>query len=169
MNKYGLEHFHIEEIENVENNMLDEREKYWIKYYNSYSDGYNATIGGDGKTLINYKKVLKLYDTTSLTSSEIAKILDCSIDSIKNIVSQYRDNIDWEKRYYSSELHNHNLIAPPVKVRCIEENLVFNSTNEAAKWLVNNNKSSTTGCRTHISACCKGKRKTCGGYHWEYF
>ena len=46
MNKYGLEHFHIEEIENVENNMLDEREKYWIKYYNSYNNGYNSTIGG---------------------------------------------------------------------------------------------------------------------------
>ena len=47
--KYGIEHFHIEEIEEVENDLLDEREKYWIQYYNCYgNNGYNATIGGDG-------------------------------------------------------------------------------------------------------------------------
>ena len=127
MSKYGEEHFYISVIEECSSDKASEREKYWIKYYNSYNDGYNATIGGDGKTLINYKKFLELYDTTSLTSSEIAKILNCSIDSIKNIVSQYRDNVEWEKRYYSSELHKHSLIASPIKVRCVEENLVFNS------------------------------------------
>lgn len=169
ISKYGEDHFYISIIEECSSEEASEREKYWIKYYNSYNDGYNATIGGDGKTLIDYKKVLRLYDTTSLTSSEIAKILGCSADSVKNIVSQYRENVDWENRYCSSELCRHNLIAFPIKVRCIEENLVFNSTNEAAKWLVDNNKSSTIGCRSHISACCKGKRKTCGSYHWEYF
>ena len=141
MSKYGEDHFYISIIEECSSDEASEREKYWIKYYNSYNDGYNATIGGDGKTLINYKKVLKLYDTTSLTSSEIAKILNCSIDFIKNIVSQYRDNVDWKKRYYLSELSRHGFVASPIKVRCIEENLVFNSINEAAKWLVNNNKS----------------------------
>lgn len=57
MNKYGIEHFKIEEIEQCNN--IEKREKYWIEYYDSYNNGYNATLGGDGKTLINYDSVVK--------------------------------------------------------------------------------------------------------------
>lgn len=34
--------------------MLDEREKYWIEYYNSYFDGYNSTLGGRLVQLCNW-------------------------------------------------------------------------------------------------------------------
>lgn len=46
--KYGSENFHAEEIEECDNSLLNEREKYWINFYNSYSDGYNMTKGGEG-------------------------------------------------------------------------------------------------------------------------
>ena len=52
-NKYGIENFTFEGIEEVPNEQLDEREKYWIKYYNSYLDGYNSTLGG---------RLVELYD-----------------------------------------------------------------------------------------------------------
>lgn len=52
MRKYGIEHFHIELIE--ETNIPEEREKYWIDYYNTYKYGYNATIGGDGSCLYDH-------------------------------------------------------------------------------------------------------------------
>ena len=50
MNCYGYENFIIEEIENCDNNILREREIYWIAYYNSTDPniGYNLTKGGDG-------------------------------------------------------------------------------------------------------------------------
>lgn len=48
MRKYGLENFLFEVIEECPKEQLQEREKYWIKYYNSYSTGYNETLGGDG-------------------------------------------------------------------------------------------------------------------------
>jgi hypothetical protein len=48
MRKYGIENFDIKEIECVDNKELSEREMYWIKYYNTYYDGYNATKGGEG-------------------------------------------------------------------------------------------------------------------------
>ena len=50
MNHYGYDKFIVEEIEECENNDLDNREKYWIKNYNSSNKqfGYNMTIGGDG-------------------------------------------------------------------------------------------------------------------------
>lgn len=46
------------------------------------------------------------------------------------------------------------------KVRCIETDMIFNSISEAAIFVGK----SITG----IIACCKGKQKTCAGYHWEY-
>ena len=44
--KYGKENFTIELIEQVEKDKLDEREVYWISFYNSYQKGYNCTLGG---------------------------------------------------------------------------------------------------------------------------
>ena len=32
-----------------ETDIPEEREKYWIEYFGSFKNGYNATIGGDGK------------------------------------------------------------------------------------------------------------------------
>ena len=45
--KYGVENFSFEIIEECLLD-IDEKEKYWINFYNSYKNGYNATIGGEG-------------------------------------------------------------------------------------------------------------------------
>lgn len=61
MRKYGVEHFTPTVIEdNIDNSILNEREIYWIKYYNSYQNGYNSTIGGEGDTKYNPKLILEL-------------------------------------------------------------------------------------------------------------
>lgn len=48
--KYGWDNFeHIileKDIPTLE--LANEREKYWIDYYDSYNNGYNSTLGGDG-------------------------------------------------------------------------------------------------------------------------
>lgn len=46
------------------------------------------------------------------------------------------------------------------RVVCVETGEVYPSTAEAARQ-----KECQQG---HISSCCNGKRKVCGGYHWEY-
>lgn len=49
MNKEGLDNFKFEIIEEIDNSLLNEREKYWIQFYNSMApNGYNLTIGGEG-------------------------------------------------------------------------------------------------------------------------
>lgn len=46
IHKYGKDKFHISLIEEVSVEKLNEREKYWITYYDSYNNGYNLTLGG---------------------------------------------------------------------------------------------------------------------------
>lgn len=46
IHKYGREHFKIELIEECDPSTLNDREIYWISYYDSYVSGYNCTRGG---------------------------------------------------------------------------------------------------------------------------
>ena len=50
MRKYGINHFYYQILEtNLSDSLLNEREKYWINFYNSFApNGYNLTLGGDG-------------------------------------------------------------------------------------------------------------------------
>lgn len=49
MESDGIDNFKFEIIEQVDNLLLNEREKYWIKQYNSLTpNGYNLTVGGQG-------------------------------------------------------------------------------------------------------------------------
>lgn len=79
MRKYGIENFHIELIEEVANDQLNNREKYWISYYNSYFDGYNSTLGGDGslEQLVTVQEMEGLWQQ-GYGISEIAEILGVS-------------------------------------------------------------------------------------------
>ena len=58
--KYGILNFSFQIIENIQNYTTEKgskRQKYWIKYYNSFgSTGYNATEGGDGGTTCNMRQ-----------------------------------------------------------------------------------------------------------------
>ena len=50
INKYGIESFTIEEIEQCSYDELNERERYWIKELDSRNPnvGYNICVGGEG-------------------------------------------------------------------------------------------------------------------------
>lgn len=46
------------------------------------------------------------------------------------------------------------------KVKCIETGEIFGTLKEAAE--------TKNASPNHISSCCHGHRKTCGGFHWEF-
>ena len=52
MKKYGVENFEISEIDSVDDNcanaqdLLNEKEIYWISFYKSDEYGYNGNKGG---------------------------------------------------------------------------------------------------------------------------
>lgn len=58
--KYGIENFSWEILEECDNSLLNEREKFWIKEKNTYfknESGYNLTLGGDAIMTSCCKKV----------------------------------------------------------------------------------------------------------------
>lgn len=167
MKKYGVENFSIEEVEECSSEILSEREIYWIDFYDSFRSGYNATKGGDGKPFIDEQEILKLWkDGKSL--KDIAEVIGHSRAQTSQLL---RNN-----GILSEDIikRGHNKYYKSVKMININANQVlaiFPSTREAARYLIKELKLSPSnegGISSHISEACRGKRKTCQGYKWQY-
>lgn len=63
MNKYGIDSFSIGKIEQCDLEKLNEREQYWINRFDSYINGYNMTIGGDGIQTVCVEKIQTLWNS----------------------------------------------------------------------------------------------------------
>lgn len=128
MNKYGIQNFTCEQLEEVENDKLDEREKYWIQYYNSYHDGYNSTLGGRSVELYNWDVediITKYHELKS--ARKVAKIIGCDHSTIDRIL-----NINQVKRYTPAQQQSKSLYFKKEK-----EYYEFKTTTDAAEWLIN--------------------------------
>ena len=153
--KYGKEHFYIELIE--ETNSPDEREKFWIEYYDTFNNGYNATVGGDGKRYCDYDSVLQLYNEGK-SIREIASILHydthtCSAALRENHISA-EDKIK----------HGRNVIKKRVAQIDINSNEIihiYDSLKDAYAVLGKEQSG-------HIASVCNGDRKIAYGYKWRY-
>lgn len=92
--KYGKSNFTLEVIEEVESDNLNDREKYWIEYYDSYKNGYNSTIGGqDGYKPfkdLNVEFVIKEYEQGKSLRA-IGKLFNVDKQTIKDLL--IRNNI----------------------------------------------------------------------------
>ena len=51
--KYGETNFRLDLIETVPIDQKDEKEIYYIKYYDTYHNGYNLTLGGDANPMFD--------------------------------------------------------------------------------------------------------------------
>lgn len=67
IHKYGKEKFHIELLEECPLALLNDRETYWINFYDSYNTGYNLTLGGQGS---NYFSLHRLEETIDINKFE---------------------------------------------------------------------------------------------------
>ena len=94
INKYGKSNFTIEVIEEVESTNLNDRERYWIKYYNSYNNGYNATKGGQDKIKmfknLDAESIIKKYKSGK-SLREIGRNFNVDKQTIKDLL--VRNNI----------------------------------------------------------------------------
>ena len=84
MRKYGCDNFSIELLEECDWKDADEREKYWINKLDSYRNGYNATLGGDGKAYFDHDKIIELLKQGRVYK-DIADEIGCSTDLVAQI------------------------------------------------------------------------------------
>lgn len=151
--KYGIENFSFEMIEEVEREKLDEREKYWIEYYNSYFNGYNSTLGGRLVELYNWDEediIQKYYDLKS--ARKAAKIIGCDHSSIDKILN--RHNI---KRFTLSE----SVATTNIIIERDDFKKIFSNTRDCGKWFIDNNytRSKDINNVTHYLRECLRKNK----------
>lgn len=95
-NKYGLDNFTFEIIEETE--YYNDRERYWIDHYNSYRHGYNMTLGGEEPpvkygeahhlathSLKDVHRVMDMIQNTNKSFKEIAQLCNYNTSSIDRI------------------------------------------------------------------------------------
>lgn len=163
--KYGYNNFIIEQLEECSEKIVNEREKYWIKYYNSYHNGYNATMGGEGSILIDRQLVINTYKQLQ-NCKETAKQLNVGADTVSKILkSQNIPVISGQeviKKNASKSVHmldtNGNIIK------------TFSSLTEAGLYIqkIKNITTQVKGIIVHIREVCNNKRKTAYSYKWKW-
>lgn len=160
MKKYGIENFHIELIEETDN--PNERECYWIEYYGSFKNGYNATLGGDGVRYLDYDIIIATYLQLQ-NVQETAKRCGVSADHIYNILHAKDIKVKSSGEVAADKL------SQVINQYDLDGNFIksFPSITQAARDLGKITLTSR-GAVNHISEVCKGKRKTAYGYIWKY-
>ena len=130
-------------------------------------------------------ETMKIYDTLTQAQEETGatKICDCCRHSLKHKSSgdlhweyydeqlsekDYKDILYWileeeyqNKHHKMSEENKKKLVdSCVVKVLCVESGEIFNSIIDACKKY--------GASPANVCNCCKGKRKTTKGLHWQY-
>lgn len=159
MRKYGIEAIE----ENIPDDKIDERENYWISFFKTYSNGYNATAGGDGKTFYDHNFFLQEF-SKGKSITEIASEVGCDHTTVSKVIRaaglRVRDNTPKQKGNRVSQID-------PITKGVLN---TFESQREAAQYMIDNGYSSAkkpTTVSTNIGRVIKGERKLCCGFLWE--
>lgn len=184
-NKYGKEQFQWEVLEYCNIGNLNEREIYWINYYNSFKEGFNMTEGGAENRIYfrteelkeNLSKTLKEKWANSpqrkLEQSERMKGVNNPMygrtgstnpafgkdhSGIFNGMYGKHQTEEAKEKNRQKHLGANNKNSKPII--CVETEEYFSSQGEAgrAKGI------DSSG----INKVLKGSKKTAAGYHWRY-
>lgn len=159
MRKYGKNNFFVEKVEECKNEDLNEREIFWINYYQSFNNryGYNLTLGGSGSQKYTDDEILKLWNEGK-TISDIhgesgidggwigVRLKACGVT--EDEISHRRYKSTAEKQ--SIPVYQYKLSGEYIRS--------FESIKDARR---------VTGIG-HIEKCCAGKQKQAGGFQWSY-
>lgn len=176
-NKYGEENFKFYVLEECPVEELNDRERHYIDFYNTLNReyGYNLKSGGQDKNSLSEEirnriseSNKKAYLKSSLRELRSVDALNqWSNPEIKAKIlgennGMYGKHHSEETRKKMSEMKKGK---PSPKrnmtpVLCIELGKIFDCAATAGKEFNVQGGS--------ILEVCKGNRKTCGGYHWEF-
>ena len=166
MRSHGAGIFHIEQIEECDNELLDEREKYWIAFYDSYKNGYNSTPGGtalpSGKApkRANNEFIHSLWDR-GYSISEISEQCGSSTTTVKDHLKDYEN--------FSNEESIRRGINKGAKTRSQAISQWTLQGEFVATFLSTSAAADATGivC-SNISKCLHKERQTAGNFYWTY-
>lgn len=102
MRKYGLEKFSFSILEECSIEQLDERERYWIKYFDSYNKGYNQTLGGQYCSLGESNNNTKLKNNDVLT---IRTRIHINKEYIKDVYKDYNNLVSYDSFWQLAHGH----------------------------------------------------------------
>ena len=164
--KYGVDNFQIEELEECSAEESSNKEMFWIKKLDTYHNGYNATLGGDSKHYYNYSEIAAKYLELQ-NIKETAEFFNCDSSTIKTACKDQNVTI------LSSAEQNKRLYSKQVDMYDLQNHFIctFNSLVQAYQYLFDHGYtkvSTPKGVTSHLSAVCKGKRKTAYQHIWKY-
>ena len=166
-NKYGEDNFRFYVLEYCEVDKLDELEVYYINMYETLSrdSGYNLTSGGsDNKT---YSNETRIKISNSLKGHEVSA--ESRIKISENHADFNGDKNGMYGKHHSEESKQKMSQAKKGKISfrrnltnvyCVDLDVMFDDATTAGNIL----NLDSSG----ILKCCKGERKTCGGYRWKF-
>lgn len=156
-NKYGVENFIFEIIEEISAEELNQREQYYIQQYNTFHNGYNETLGGDGISYLELpeQEICKFYLQT-LSLKETSEHFGYDKETIKKILYKY--NIETLSGQEVAKIRQ-GVAVVQIDKNTDEILAIYPTIREADR--------AVGGCQ-HIGSVCRGKRKTAAGYKWKY-
>lgn len=181
--KYGINSFVIDEIERVEAKskrdlkpLLDAAEIKYIKQYNSYLRGYNSTKGGDGTVGLvlspeHKKKISDSMQGIKHTDECLKKLSEAHKKRWANIARDAALS-DRMRRVRSMQVLDENWYAKNKAARKSTMKPVVQFTKQGDQIAIYESATDaqrqTNIKQTSISSTCSGKRKSAGGYKWEF-
>ena len=152
--KHGLDNFDITILErDVPLDKLDEREQYWLDYYQSYDmdKGYNiCKVAGTTEGVTHTEEWCQKH-------SEWLKEKWATDEEYRKF---WHDKMSGENNYFYGKDCSGDKNGHAKAVLCVELNKIYTTVKEASKC------SGTS--RQNISHALNGRQETAGGYHWEY-
>lgn len=168
LNSLGLDNFTITQIDHAHSRIeLDEKERFWIKFYDSMKQckGYNLCQGGEGVKGLKMSDEVRLRMRNSHVGKGMGK--DNPMFGKCGELNPYygkKHNLEVRKKmsdYAKSCNRVYGNNPRSKKVICVETGDIFDCIKLAAE--------NYGLSRTHLNNCCTGYRKTAGGYHWKYY
>lgn len=176
--KYGIENFNFEIIELCSKDQLLEKEKYWIKYFNTYPNGYNLNDGGDNHAfaITKTKKDIYCYDLEGNflqkydSLSEAERITGIANSNISRAAKNKGKTLNYQWRYeYQEKILPYKRQNTNVKHTGKLINQYDLNMNYIATFISAGQAEELTGVHhSGINMVCNKKRKTAGGFIWRF-
>ena len=152
--KYGKENFTIKLISHCESlNLANHREEYYIKIMKSLNPmGYNILLGGNNRVLSENTK-----NKISKTLKGRKQTVVHKKNHLKGIQKRFRENKPHPNSINALQKNCEKWKKPVI---CLENNRIFKSVSEAARYINSNS--------SNVSKQINGKFSHVKGFHFEY-